>query len=713
MALGRAVTTTGLILDQALFGYRDGHRLLAVSRELSRADRGLLGRQTDSPDAGRTKGWDALFAGFPLPSGLYALAMTWPATEMPRAGCVWTHVLLADIVAVAALSHMDVLGSFRRPDGPDFELEPFSRPLTDVPSAPLAGIDSSLSSVLERLVWAFFEPPERPVQVGRVQLGDDLRHELLLRLWLSPWPKLRAKLSFADAPLTTRSVEGEPFDFQLQRSAKRGVSHNARVLEGLPKASAPAWATAVAAQALQPDGLALFMTAYSDELPAARSAVPLTVGIWMAHAEPSDAAAARRTVASLVELLPDPTAGAKLKRAILRPTEAPKGCAAQLPEWSLLEALAGADSVESFRLADLELGDRTRSILQTDSARLRQILEAIASPENAAAREILDALVGELDAGHLGAWVASDPLGLVELVAHRPVIAGRPEVWEASADLVWDAVRTLRGTRQRAAAIQAILAAEANLDPTVVLQAWPKAGGAIVAAADAAQPTGEVMRRWFKAMEPGDLDRAIRAGQKRSPAVVAAGGAVLEKEHLRRWPSELVAQGLDASNDVMYAANVFRTALSAEGTSSWARQAVRSYCQLYAVALREGLGDAQNLLDEIESDMTNSRVEARLARGMNRAFKEAAWEPRELFELTDVAAFQAVVDADAHAGLARRVLPAALASESGAQPWQIQALKAAIVDRADRDNLATVFETAVDQFVELASAPVRAFFKRR
>src|SRR4051794_28743169 len=107
-----------VLAHQALFGYEDGHRLLASSDELSPADRRLLVRQTDSPDAGKVQGWAELLAGYPLPSGLFALTLTWPAPEMPRPGCVWTHALLFTEEALGAIDPPSVPLSFRRPTGP-------------------------------------------------------------------------------------------------------------------------------------------------------------------------------------------------------------------------------------------------------------------------------------------------------------------------------------------------------------------------------------------------------------------------------------------------------------------------------------------------------------------------------------------------------------------------------------------------------------------
>ena len=102
-------------IDQALHGYRDGHRLLASSRELSAADRRRISVQSDNADAGRSGEWEALLAGYPLPSGLYAWSLTWPAPEMPRPGCVWAHTLLVDPGQLRGSRPEDILACFRRP----------------------------------------------------------------------------------------------------------------------------------------------------------------------------------------------------------------------------------------------------------------------------------------------------------------------------------------------------------------------------------------------------------------------------------------------------------------------------------------------------------------------------------------------------------------------------------------------------------------------
>src|SRR5205807_1190225 len=127
----------------------------------------------------------------PLPSGTFALSMTWPAPEMPRPGCVWTHTLLLnrDVIPAASPS---LLRLFRRPHGPDPEASDYRQTLTARTSAH-GERSPAFARWAELLAWSFYEPPERPVRVLRMDLPDNERHELLVGVWLMAWPALRSR----------------------------------------------------------------------------------------------------------------------------------------------------------------------------------------------------------------------------------------------------------------------------------------------------------------------------------------------------------------------------------------------------------------------------------------------------------------------------------------------------------------------------------------
>src|SRR5271155_404982 len=154
----------GMVLHQALHGYRNGHRLLASSVSLSQSDQQVMLGLSDTADFRYASSLPRLLSGYPLPEqGFYVLAMTWPAPEQRRPGCVWTHSLLVDTTDLGKLRFPDgLLGLYRRPDlhEQDF-LTPFTAPLehSDVRTPDFAGVPEDL---LRTLIWAIYEPPPRP-----------------------------------------------------------------------------------------------------------------------------------------------------------------------------------------------------------------------------------------------------------------------------------------------------------------------------------------------------------------------------------------------------------------------------------------------------------------------------------------------------------------------------------------------------------------------
>ena len=89
-------------LQQALHGYSDGHRQLALSTTLKLNDQKRLLALSDISGPGADLSPEGYLTGYPLTeSGLFALGRTWPAPEMSRPGCVWTHTLLIDFSDLA------------------------------------------------------------------------------------------------------------------------------------------------------------------------------------------------------------------------------------------------------------------------------------------------------------------------------------------------------------------------------------------------------------------------------------------------------------------------------------------------------------------------------------------------------------------------------------------------------------------------------------
>lgn len=148
-------------------------------------------------------------------SGLYALARTWPAQEMRRPGCVWTHTLLIGFADLAALATPSIVTQlFRRPTT-NGSLESYADDVVfesqestvDLPLSPAA------SFLIGKLASALYEHPGAQVWARRTD-GKDV-DDAVLRLWDQQWPRLKRSFRFCTLTSRDRSQEGVPFDLQL------------------------------------------------------------------------------------------------------------------------------------------------------------------------------------------------------------------------------------------------------------------------------------------------------------------------------------------------------------------------------------------------------------------------------------------------------------------------------------------------------------------
>ena len=111
-----------MTIHQTLHGYSDGHREIAASTTLRSSDVKFMLVLSDISGPGTRIEESGYLTGYPLvEQGAYALACTWPAIEMSRPGCVWTHSILVDFTDLAGLPSLAGLTSlFRRPRGSRF-----------------------------------------------------------------------------------------------------------------------------------------------------------------------------------------------------------------------------------------------------------------------------------------------------------------------------------------------------------------------------------------------------------------------------------------------------------------------------------------------------------------------------------------------------------------------------------------------------------------
>lgn len=210
-------------VHQALHGYSDGHRELASSISLSPKESKLVLVMSDVSGPGVASEGLSYLTGYPLPeAGVYAVAKTWPAAEMSRPGCVWTHTLFVDFADLASIDFPSrIARHFARPSPEGWAR--YGKSLSIDFSEQLAPevFDPSELEWLSRVLNALYSAPHERV-LARRKSGIAVE-SLVLDAWDQQWPRLRRSFRFCTLTTKDRSVEGGAFDLQVAPALEFGV----------------------------------------------------------------------------------------------------------------------------------------------------------------------------------------------------------------------------------------------------------------------------------------------------------------------------------------------------------------------------------------------------------------------------------------------------------------------------------------------------------
>ncbi len=311
-------------VDQALFGYSDGHRQIAASVNLPAADLYRLSAASDLATGTKLAPDESYITGVPLEeSKHYALIRTWPAPELARPGCVWSHVLLLDARVLGSRTDLhDLLQCFRRPRG-DFKAYAVPVPLEARLTEPPA-IDKH---ELQRAIQDYYSG--RPALLSAA-LDQKIAEGIVTAIWSQQWPRLRAAFAFRTARTERRKSDLIQYDVQLTSPG------DVNPPEGIPSD----WAIAGARDAAtgQVTDLRRFLWRYGRDILAARSCYPMLVELFLlgrGHQNIATEHALR-----VFRCLPDPNDGEILKKDILGIPAAAPSLSPTVSPVGLLDVLA-------------------------------------------------------------------------------------------------------------------------------------------------------------------------------------------------------------------------------------------------------------------------------------------------------------------------------------------------------------------------------------
>jgi hypothetical protein len=422
--------------EQALFGYRNGHDLVASSVDLDPDTLRLLRAATDVSVEGLKS--DHLTTVLPLPKmKAHGFIRTWAAGSGLRPGSVWAHVVIVDFVALGRLRDFDSLrASFRRPadDSKGGLSAEYSSPIA-LRSRGQKKVNPIDVALAERIITATYGSNQREaVAEDRLERAEAVLFEMLEQ----QWPKLRRGFAFRTRVRPSETA----WNVDVEVTPKgRNV---------LPPV--PPWAQQLAADLERPnETLRSYLHRYGAESKRGREDMPVLVGVFEDLTE-GDVRAAVRLVSSA---FPEVSEMKGLKNEVFGPGAS--GSPWSIDEDEVLSALL--DRPLAFDLNALEVGGRIATLAGIDEEAASRVLSqlAISNYDDETLGVIVGSFAKRASIEQVALVAQSNPeLGTL-VVGSRPDSLAEPAVWNAlDHDLLTD-VFFASGAGLQATALHALL----------------------------------------------------------------------------------------------------------------------------------------------------------------------------------------------------------------------------------------------------------------
>ena len=278
-----------IILHQTLHGYRDGHRLLNQSVELSQTAAKTLLVMSDASGPNFPNVHPGYITGFPIPDAkCYALAKTWPATEQSRPGCVWTHTILISFSDLGRIKKtVRLLKLFCRPRT-ILDADTYSDPIVFDLNDQIESKGQMDSSFLENLLLNLYSKPTDPLLISTLPINYD--DSWIVSIWDQQWPRLKRTFRFCTYSLADRSVPDTPFDLQIipelreSRTQWKNYPDHINISPNTHVEQLPEWIQLAVKDLVSPDITTLrdFLWRYGADTEGGRAAYETLAKTWVA-----------------------------------------------------------------------------------------------------------------------------------------------------------------------------------------------------------------------------------------------------------------------------------------------------------------------------------------------------------------------------------------------------------------------------------------------
>ena len=422
------------LLDQLLFGYRNGQELIASSRPLSAAqERQVLPHM----DASFERNDERQLVGTSVPSlDGYLLTRIWPAPERPRPGAVWAHGLLLTSEQLRRGRLDGLLGLLRRPANES--LAGYDQKLRWPPRSESQALPRPLARAL---TWAALGAnPEEPRVVLWHAVGDA---EVALLALLDAVPAAaRRELSFRTRERAR--LGASPYWLQVASVlAGRSVTTTGLVIDArrAPTAELPAWTSLLDDTETGAERRG-FLRRYGDEYTSERHQAIALLAIAARLDRGGESAA---VVAELVEAFPQAHEVRDLRSDLLGSPEAVAGL------WRIGEEERLTLLVEHSAHFDARQLDVKRRLVRlwraNESGAVRLIDHALQSDLSDRWREaLIDAVVDAAGPETVSVLATSEPL-LQAVLDRRPEMLAEVAIWQVLPNGLASSVLSRYGSR--------------------------------------------------------------------------------------------------------------------------------------------------------------------------------------------------------------------------------------------------------------------------
>jgi len=207
-------------IHQCIYGYENGHRLLATSMSLPPDVATTLLLLSDLAPGLMLPSNGGYWTGVPLSGAkVYALMYTWMAYEMPRPGCVWSHVLLIPFPEMARLRDLSILIKYISRPNLDLGFDIYNSSI-NLSHKDIENINNK-KNISAESIGEIINAAYNISGKVKIESSIDYLDESIFCIWSQQWPRLRRSFSFRTAsyPYEKTLDKNNRFDVSIVKNS--------------------------------------------------------------------------------------------------------------------------------------------------------------------------------------------------------------------------------------------------------------------------------------------------------------------------------------------------------------------------------------------------------------------------------------------------------------------------------------------------------------